>query len=87
MKAAVRVRARASGSAVTSTAEFSGSSLANIAIDADYPSGAYVQAKEGTLAAVRSSTASYERPAARALWGDSARLVGLSAQEQATLLK
>jgi NAD(P)-dependent dehydrogenase (short-subunit alcohol dehydrogenase family) len=64
---------------VTSTAEFSGASLADLAVEARYAteSGGYFQAREGKLSKVRSSKASYDEQRALTLWNDTKGLVGL----------
>lgn len=69
---------------ITSDVEFSGSSLAALAGQHAYPdaSGAYVQAREGTLTCVRSATISYDLPRAATLWDETERLVGLRAGDE-----
>jgi NAD(P)-dependent dehydrogenase (short-subunit alcohol dehydrogenase family) len=63
----------------TSTLAFSGASLAGLAASDAYPgaSGAYVQAHDGALTAVRSATITYDLRRAETLWNDTRRLVGL----------
>lgn len=72
---------------VTSTAEFSGASLADLAVDKAYGTGAYFQAREGVLSQVRSSTTSYDERLASALWNDSKQLVGLRPDEEPAVLR
>ncbi|WP_157171864.1 SDR family NAD(P)-dependent oxidoreductase [Nocardia higoensis] len=73
----------------TSTLEFSGAALADLAVDARYgtESGAYFQAREGKLSKVRSSEASYDEQRALTLWNDSKRLAGLLPDEEPTQLR
>jgi hypothetical protein len=74
---------------VTSTAEFSGASLADLAVDARYAtgSGGYFQAQEGKLSKVRSSTVSYDEQRALTLWNDTKGLVGLLPAEEPAQLR
>ena len=71
----------------TSTAEFSGASLADIAVDAHYVTGSYFQANDGKLSKTKSSKTSYDERRALALWNDSKRLVGLRADEENAKLR
>jgi NAD(P)-dependent dehydrogenase (short-subunit alcohol dehydrogenase family) len=72
-----------------STADFSGASLAELAVDPRFAdaSGKYFQAKEGTLTAVPSAKLSYDEQRAAKLWEDSRRLVHLSTEEEAPVLR
>jgi NAD(P)-dependent dehydrogenase (short-subunit alcohol dehydrogenase family) len=67
-----------------STVGFSGASLAAVAANPEYAdvSGTYLQANDGTLAAVRSSRVSYDEKRAAKLWEDSERLVHLAANTE-----
>ncbi|MGW6010225.1 SDR family NAD(P)-dependent oxidoreductase [Streptomyces sp. NPDC055210] len=73
----------------TSDVEFSGASLAALATSPEFvgQSGIYVQAKEGTLSAVRSARISYDGKRAERLWDDSKRLVNLTSEEEAPQLR
>ncbi|MEV6350909.1 SDR family NAD(P)-dependent oxidoreductase [Actinoplanes sp. NPDC051851] len=75
--------------AITSTAEFSGASLAALAVSPEHAggSGKYFQANAGTLAAVRSARLSYDEQRAGKLWDDSKRLVALTSAEEPALLR
>ena len=72
-----------------STVEFSGSSLADLAVDPAYAqaSGTYYQANDGTFAPVRSARASYDEARAAKLWNDSKQLVHLGVGEEAAQLR
>ncbi|WNV87033.1 SDR family NAD(P)-dependent oxidoreductase [Umezawaea sp. Da 62-37] len=74
---------------VTSTVEFSGASLAELAVDARYAtaSGGYFQAREGKLSKTRSSTVSYDEQRALTLWNDTKELVGLLPEEEPAQLR
>ncbi|AYJ48816.1 SDR family NAD(P)-dependent oxidoreductase [Rhodococcus sp. P1Y] len=72
---------------VTSTSKFSGTSLAQIATEDQYPTGSYLQANAGTLTKVRSSTVSYDEQIAVTLWNDSKDLVGLIPDEEPAELR
>lgn len=52
----------------SSTAQFSGVALADIAVDGSFGTGSYVQAKEGTLQEAKSSKMSYDDQLAASLW-------------------
>jgi NAD(P)-dependent dehydrogenase (short-subunit alcohol dehydrogenase family) len=73
----------------TSDVEFSGRSLADLAIDPAYAdaSGKYYQANDGTFSAVQSARVSYDETRAARLWDDSTKLVQLSADEGAPRLR
>ncbi len=73
----------------TSDVEFSGASLAGLAIDSAYAdaSGRYYQANDGTFSAVKSANVSYDEVRAAKLWNDSRQLVQLSADEEAAQLR
>lgn len=73
----------------TGTVEFSGSSLASIAVDPAYAhgSGKYFQVNDGTLAERRSSTVSYDQRRAAKLWDDSKDLVHLRDDEEPAALR
>ncbi|KAA0024062.1 SDR family NAD(P)-dependent oxidoreductase [Antrihabitans cavernicola] len=71
----------------TSTAEFSGAALAEVAVDPKHSSGSYLQAKEGRLSKRRSSTVSYDEGRAAALWNDSKQLAGLRSDEEPAELR
>ncbi|MDT0435518.1 MULTISPECIES: SDR family NAD(P)-dependent oxidoreductase [Streptomyces] len=73
----------------TSDVDFSGASLAALAVDPRYAdaSGAYFQAHDGTLSAVRSARLSYDERRAARLWDDSRRLVHLTDEEEPTPLR
>ncbi|WP_210605179.1 SDR family NAD(P)-dependent oxidoreductase [Brevibacterium oceani] len=62
---------------IVSDVEFSGRSLAALAVEPQFAerTGEYFQANLGALTAVRSAHQSYDRPLARALWDDAHRLV------------
>jgi NAD(P)-dependent dehydrogenase (short-subunit alcohol dehydrogenase family) len=68
----------------TSTVEFSGAALADLAVDPHYTSasGTYFQAQEGKLSQVRSSMMSYDLQRAQKLWNDSKQLVGVMPDEE-----
>ncbi len=68
---------------VSSTAQFSGAALADIAVDGGFDTGSYVQANEGTLGEAKSSKVSYDKQLAASLWEDSRQLVQLLPHEQA----
>lgn len=65
---------------VVSDVDFSGVSLARLAVDPDLVgyAGAYVQANVGTLTATRSARISYDRERARRLWEDMEGLIASS---------
>ena len=58
----------------------SGGGLAKVAIDPAFgrASGKYIQSNDGRIIEARSSKASYDQNAARKLWADTERLVGLN---------
>lgn len=62
---------------------FSGSGLGRVAIDSEFEAatGKYIQSTSGRLIETRSSKMSYDERLAARLWRDTARLVGLRADE------
>ena len=71
------------------SAEFSGASLAQIALDPAYASGSgkYFQSHDGRLIERQSSKMSYDEQRALKLWNDSKMLVHLQSNEEPALLR
>ncbi|MEQ9442289.1 MAG: SDR family NAD(P)-dependent oxidoreductase [Cyclobacteriaceae bacterium] len=67
----------------TSTADFSGESLAKVAVDPAYAdgSGKYFQCNVGQLSERRSSKSSYDENRAAKLWEDTQKLIHIKADE------
>ena len=73
----------------SSTVDFSGAALAQIAADPAYAngSGKYFQASDGRLREARSSTKSYDEGRAIKLWNDTKALVRLQPEEEPAHLR
>lgn len=69
--------------------DVSGASLAKLAADTAYAdgSGKYFQVNDGSFGEKRSATISYDEVRAAKLWDDSKKLVGLTTEEECSLLK
>lgn len=69
--------------------DISGASLAKLAADSAYAdgSGKYFQVNDGSFGEKRSATISYDEVRAAKLWDQSEKLVGLTTDEECSLLK